>query len=51
MVLTGIAGVSSWLFQYHAVLTLPGGMISKVSGTVIAERALDGYHRGFVFEE
>src|SRR5271165_3801842 len=30
MVLTGVAGVSSWLFQYHA-LTLPGGMISKVS--------------------
>lgn len=30
MVLTGIAGVSSWLFEYHA-LTLPGGMISKVS--------------------
>jgi transporter family protein len=30
MVLTGIAGVSSWLFQYHA-LTLPGGMISKVA--------------------
>src|SRR5580704_15821790 len=30
MVLTGVAGVSSWLFEYHA-LTLPGGMISKVS--------------------
>jgi transporter family protein len=30
MVLTGIAGVTSWLFQYHA-LSLPGGMISKVS--------------------
>ena len=30
MVLTGIAGVSSWLFEYHA-LTLPGGMISKVA--------------------
>jgi len=30
MALTGIAGVSSWLFEYHA-LTLPGGMISKVS--------------------
>jgi transporter family protein len=30
MMLTGIAGVSSWLFEYHA-LTLPGGMISKVS--------------------
>ena len=30
MVLTGIAGVSSWLFEYHAP-TLPGGMISKVS--------------------
>jgi transporter family protein len=30
MVLTGIAGVSSWLFEYHA-LTLPGGLISKVA--------------------
>jgi len=30
MMLTGIAGVSSWLFEYHA-LTLPGGMISKVA--------------------
>jgi transporter family protein len=30
MILCGVAGVSSWLFQYHA-LTLPGGMISKVS--------------------
>jgi transporter family protein len=30
MVLTGIAGVSSWLFEYHA-LTLPGVIISKVS--------------------
>jgi bacterial/archaeal transporter family protein len=30
MVLCGVAGVSSWLFEYHA-LTLPGGMISKVS--------------------
>ena len=30
MVLCGIAGVSSWLFEYHA-LTLPGGMISKVA--------------------
>ncbi|MGD0463579.1 MAG: EamA family transporter [Tepidisphaeraceae bacterium] len=30
MMLTGIAGVSSWLFEYHA-LTLPGGLISKVS--------------------
>jgi transporter family protein len=30
MVLCGIAGVSSWLFEYHA-LTLPGGLISKVS--------------------
>jgi transporter family protein len=30
MMLTGIAGVSSWLFEYHA-LTLPGGLISKVA--------------------
>jgi transporter family protein len=30
MTLTGVAGVSSWLFEYHA-LTLPGGMISKVA--------------------
>lgn len=30
MALCGIAGVSSWLFEYHA-LTLPGGMISKVA--------------------
>jgi transporter family protein len=29
MVLTGIAGVSSWLFEYHALAI--GGMISKVS--------------------
>jgi transporter family protein len=30
MMLTGVAGVSSWLFEYHA-LTLPGGLISKVA--------------------
>jgi transporter family protein len=30
MVLCGVAGVTSWLFQYHA-LTLPGGLISKVA--------------------
>jgi transporter family protein len=29
MVLTGVAGVSSWLFEYHALAI--GGMISKVS--------------------
>jgi bacterial/archaeal transporter family protein len=30
MVLAGVAGVSSWLFQYHA-FSLPGGMVSKVA--------------------